>query len=230
MPESLRLSRFTLGPFEQNCYLLVGPSGRRAAVVDPGVGSESLLETIEQRSLTLDWILNTHAHLDHVAGNAAFKERSDARLAIHSADVDLLMDLPGQLRALQSAGLPLRLDLAPSPAPDVLLEEGRCVPFDGLELEVIHTPGHSPGGVCLRFGDRMLVGDTLFHGSIGRTDLPGGSIDELVGSVRQKLFRLPPETVCYPGHGPETTLGQERRSNPFVSDAVVGTAETADPM
>jgi glyoxylase-like metal-dependent hydrolase (beta-lactamase superfamily II) len=96
------------------------------------------------------------------------------------------------------------------------------LPFDGIEIDVIHTPGHTPGGTCLKFGRRMIVGDTLFQGSVGRTDLPGGSWPDLLASIRGKLFRLPADTVCYPGHGPETTLGHERLTNPFVSDEAVG--------
>jgi glyoxylase-like metal-dependent hydrolase (beta-lactamase superfamily II) len=105
-----------------------------------------------------------------------------------------------------------------SPPPDADFEDGKPFVFDGAEFDVIHTPGHSPGGVCLMLGNRLLVGDTLFKGSVGRSDLPGGSHQVLVESVRNKLFRLPGETICLPGHGPETTLAEERASNPFVSD------------
>ncbi len=215
MIDDLELVRFELGPFEQNAYVLVGPSGRRAALFDPGFGIEEALGFLERRSLTLDLIVNTHGHLDHAAGNRLVKERTGALLAVHPADVPFLLALDAQGRAYG-------LDVAPSPPPDLALEEGASLPFDGISIEVIHTPGHTPGGTCLKFGRRMIVGDTLFCGSVGRTDLPGGSWPDLVASIRGKLFGLPEDTVCYPGHGPETTLRHERLTNPFVSDGAVG--------
>ncbi len=213
MHDRIEIVRFTCGPFEENPYLLVGPSGQRAALVDPGIGSEPILEAIRSRGLTLHWILNTHGHLDHAGANAFFKERTGAPLAIHAADVPMILRLSRQAAMFG-------LEASDSPPPDVLLVEGEAVELDGVPLDVIHTPGHTPGGVCLRFGGRMLVGDTLFQGSVGRTDLPGGSWPTLVASIREKLFRLPDEVVCFPGHGPETTVGDERRTNPFVSDSV----------
>jgi glyoxylase-like metal-dependent hydrolase (beta-lactamase superfamily II) len=207
----IELIRYTLGPFEQNAYLLVGPSGREAAVVDPGFDSGAILRDVERRGLAITLILNTHGHLDHVAGNSEFKRRTGAALAIHPLDRPYLAQLPEQ-----AANFGLRVE--PSPEPDLDLEEGCDLHLDGVLLETIHTPGHTPGGVCLAFDDRLLVGDTLFAGSVGRTDLPGGSWEILRASIRDKLFRLPASTVCYPGHGPETTLAEERRSNPFVAD------------
>lgn len=215
MHDALELSRFTLGPFLENCYLLVGPSGKRAAVVDPGLESEVVLDEIRSRGLQLDWIINTHGHLDHVAGNRFFKEQTGAPIVIHEADA-------GFLEQLEQQGRMFGLSVLNSPPPDHHFIDGQPFLFDGVPLEVIHTPGHSPGGVCLRFGRRMLVGDTLFQGSIGRTDLPGGSLAQLVASIRDRLFTLPGETLCYPGHGDETTLQTEQRDNPFVSDRAVG--------
>jgi hydroxyacylglutathione hydrolase len=215
MTEDLELVRFALGPFVENVYVLVGPSGRRAALFDPGFGIEEVLDFLDRRGLALDLVVNTHGHLDHVAGNRLVKERTGALLAIHPADVPFLRDLEAQ-------GDAFGYQLDPSPEPDVALEEGVPLRFDGVEIEVIHTPGHTPGGTCLRLGRRMIVGDTLFQGSVGRTDLPGGSWPDLVASIRGKLFRLPSDIVCFPGHGPETTLAHERVTNPFVSDAAVG--------
>jgi len=210
----LEIVRFTLGPFQENSYLVVGPSGRRALLVDPGLESEAVLETIAERGLLLELIVNTHGHLDHAAGNRLFKERTGARLAIHPADAPYLERL-----GAQAAAFGLR---APdSPAPDLALREGEPLVFDGLEFSVLHTPGHTPGGICFGARGRWFVGDTLFQGSVGRTDLPGGSWTELVSSIRNKLFSLPGDTVCYPGHGPETTLAEERLHNPFVADAAV---------
>jgi glyoxylase-like metal-dependent hydrolase (beta-lactamase superfamily II) len=215
MTEDLELVRFALGPFVQNVYVLVGASGRRAALFDPGFGIEEVLDFLTRRGLALDLVVNTHGHIDHVAGNRLAKERTGALLAIHPADAPLLRGLEAQADAVGC-----RVD--PSPEPDIALREGVPLRFDGVELEVIHTPGHTPGGTCLKLGGRMIVGDTLFRESVGRTDLPGGSWPDLHASIRGKLFRLPPETICYPGHGPETTLAHERVWNPFVSDAAVG--------
>jgi glyoxylase-like metal-dependent hydrolase (beta-lactamase superfamily II) len=224
MADSIQIDRFTVGPFEENCYLLVGPSGRSAALVDPGLGSESILDILRERDLVLEWIINTHGHVDHVAGNRFFKDNTDAKLIIHPGDVELAARASQQMHSLQLMGLATDLGATDSPPPDELFDEGVPLEFDGLRFDVIHTPGHSPGGVCLYHEGTLLVGDTLFHGSIGRTDLPGGSTDQLIASIREKLFRLPGDTICYPGHGPETTLGFERRTNLFVSDRAVGVA------
>jgi len=215
--QQLEILRFTYGPFAENTYVVVGPSGRRAMLVDPGFASEPVWEVLEERGLTVELILNTHGHLDHVAGNAFFKRMSGAPIAIHADDLPFLRNLGAQASMYG-------LTAEDSPDPDVTLVEGVALPFDGVTFEVIHTPGHSPGGVCLHRGDQMIVGDTLFRGSVGRTDLPGGDWDTLVASVREKLFRLPDGVRCYPGHEDETTIGRERAGNPFVGDAAVGMA------
>ena len=208
---SPQVLRFPLGPFQANAYLLVGPSGRRAALVDPGLEAEVVLEALRARDLAVDWILNTHGHLDHTAGNAAAKRATGAPLAIHRDDVVWLT-------RLQAQGVAFGIPVEDSPAPDVVLSDGQTLAFDGLSVDVLHTPGHSPGSVCFRVGDLLLVGDTLFRGSVGRTDLPGGSWEALRRSIHERLFVLPEALPCWPGHGPETTLGEERRANPFVGE------------
>ena len=215
MMATAELLRFPNGPFQANAYLLIGRSGRHAAVIDPGLEVAPLLDAIRERDLTVDWILDTHGHLDHTAGNAALKRATGAPLAIHADDVIWL-------QRLQAQGAAFGCRVEDSPAPDVVLRDGQRLPFDGGEIEVLHTPGHSPGSVCFRLGDLLLVGDTLFRGSVGRTDLPGGSWEALLRSVRERLFVLPDALPCWPGHGEETTLGEERRDNPFVSDSAVG--------
>jgi len=216
--QSLEILRFTYGPFAENTYVVVGPSGRQAMLVDPGFGTEPVWDRLRERGLSIALILNTHGHLDHVAGNAFFKRMSGAPIALHAADLPFLRHL-----TVQASMYGLEADA--SPDPDVELVEGVDLTFDGATFDVIHTPGHSPGGVCLRRGDQMLVGDTLFSGSVGRTDLPGGDWDTLVASVRGKLFRFPDGVRCYPGHEGETTIGRERASNPFVGDAALGMAQ-----
>jgi glyoxylase-like metal-dependent hydrolase (beta-lactamase superfamily II) len=223
MTDQVQICRFTIGPFAENCYLLIGPSGRTAGLVDPGLGSEVVLDSVRERELDLEWIINTHGHVDHVAGNRFFKDQTGARLILHPADAQLAANASQQLASLQLMGLGTGLRAADSPPPDDLFEEGKPFVLDGVRFDVIHTPGHSPGGVCMRSGQSLIVGDTLFRGSIGRTDLPGGSHPQLIASVREKLFCLPGDTVCYPGHGPETTIDTERRTNPFfISDSAVG--------
>ena len=159
-----------------------------------------------------------------MAGNRFFKDNTDAKLIIHPGDAELAARASQQMQSLRLMGLGTDLEAPDSPPPDELFDEGVPLEFDGLRFDVIHTPGHSPGGVCLYHEGILLVGDTLFHGSVGRTDLPGGSSDQLIASVREKLFRLTGDTICHPGHGPETTLEFERRTNFFVSDRAVGAA------
>jgi hydroxyacylglutathione hydrolase len=213
----LEILRYTYGPFAENTYVVVGPSGRRAMLVDPGLETEPVLDALRERGLEVELILNTHGHLDHVANNAFFKRATGAPLAIHPADLPYL-------RAVARQASLYGLAAEDSPDPDLLLEEGAPVAFDGTSFDVLHTPGHTPGGVCLHRGGQLLVGDTLFRGSVGRTDLPGGDWEALVGSIRSKLFVLPDDVHCYPGHEGETTIGRERRANPFVGDAASGIA------
>jgi len=215
--QPLEILRFTYGPFAENTYVVVGPSGRRAMVVDPGIGSEPIWDVVRGRGLSVELILNTHGHLDHVACNAFFKRTTGAPIAIHAADQRFLSSV-----SVQASMFGLRAE--DSPPADLELVEGVGLEFDGVTFDVIHTPGHTPGGVCLRRGGQMLVGDTLFSGSVGRTDLPGGDWDTLVASIRGKLFLLPDDVLCLPGHEGETTIGRERLTNPFVGDAALGMA------
>lgn len=224
MDGKLIVHRFIDRWFAENCYVVVGPSGTQALVIDPGLQAEQVVEGIERHGLTVETVVNTHGHIDHVAGNALVCEKTGAPLVAHAADLAMINDVPQQQRRLEKMGIRLDFDLPASPRPQMLLEEGKPFAFDGIAFDVIHTPGHSPGGVCLVHGETMFVGDTLFQGSIGRTDLPGGSMPDLVHSIREKLFRLPGSTLCWPGHGETTTLEEERRSNPFVSDRAVGQA------
>lgn len=198
------------GPLEENVFLLADAETKRAAIIDPGIESEGLLETIQREHWRLDYIINTHGHFDHVSGNAFFKGRTGAELLIHAADLPLL-------EGLVEHSMVFGFRPSPSPRPDRFLKEGDVLKLGGLAIGVLHTPGHSPGGVTLHVADRLFVGDALFAGSIGRTDLPGGSYETLIASVRSKILTFPDETRVYPGHGPETTVGRERRTNPFFA-------------
>lgn len=209
----MKVHAFTVGPLQSNSYLLADEVTREAALFDPGMESEPVADVLARERLTVTAIINTHGHFDHVFGNAYFKAKTGAPLLMHRADLDLV-------KRLEEQSLYFGFRATPSPPPDRFLEEGDEVRVGGIRLRVLHTPGHSPGGICLVTDGTAFVGDTLFAGSIGRTDLPGGSAETLLTSIREKLLTLPDDTVIYPGHGPATTIGHERRHNPFLTGRV----------
>ncbi len=209
----LRVHGLRLGPLENNSYLLVDEATRATAVVDVGFEPERVLAELERDSLPVAMLLLTHAHYDHVCGMRVVQRRHPAPCGLHPGDRPLLEVLSVQGSAF---GFP-----PAEPPEDVRdLEDGERIELGESAIEVIHTPGHSPGGVCFRCGEDLLVGDTLFAGSIGRTDLPGGSFEQLERSIRSRLFTLGDALRCHTGHGPTTTIGAERRANPFVGDEV----------
>ncbi len=199
-----------VGPLQANCFIVGCDETRKAAIVDPGGDADRLLSALKQENLELSVIVNTHGHFDHVGGNKAVKAATGAELMIHSQDAPMLAHL-----TQAAAAWGMKTDA--SPAPDRILEDGDDIDFGNLQFKVIHTPGHSPGGICLHVEAEkaLFVGDTLFAGSIGRTDLPGGDYDTLIRSIQTKLFALPDETTVYNGHMQPTTIGQEKRYNPF---------------
>ncbi len=199
----------TVGWFAANCYVVGCPETREAMVIDPGDEAERILEVVDRLGVTVKYIVNTHGHVDHIGADLELKDRTGAPLCIHRLDAALLAD-PG--RNLSSWTNPL-----PPVAPGWLLEEGDVVEVGNLRFGVLHTPGHTPGGICLSGEGVVFSGDTLFAGSVGRSDFPGGSHAALIRSIKEKLLVLPGETVVYPGHGPTTTIGEERRSNPFLA-------------
>jgi glyoxylase-like metal-dependent hydrolase (beta-lactamase superfamily II) len=200
-----------LGPLDNNSYLIVCAATRETAVVDVGFEPEAVIDAVRGANLPVRYLLNTHAHYDHVAGMRVVQEAVGGQYFLHPGDRPLLERLTEQGAAF---GFPPAV--APAPVHD--LADGQRIPLGEETLEVIHTPGHSPGGVCFRWGDWLWVGDTLFAGSIGRTDLPGGSFEELERAIRTRLFPLGDHLHVFPGHGPATTLGRERRENPFVGE------------
>lgn len=200
---------FTGGAFAQNGYLVSCVASRKAILVDPGGGVEEMLATARQEGLDVELIVLTHAHLDHVDGVARAKRETGAPVLLHPADEPLYHAAPAQ------AGW-FGVHVEPPPPIDRYLEDGGIVRFGGCELRVRHTPGHSPGHVILVGDGVALVGDVVFAGSIGRTDLPGGDFQQLMQSIRTHVLTLPDETVLYCGHGPETTVGHERVANPFL--------------
>ena len=196
--------------YEVNCYLVWDELSGDGLIIDPGDEDELISERIEALAFKPRAILLTHGHGDHIGAVKALKERYRVPFYIGRDDNPMLASPTDNLSALVGR------DLVCPPA-DHLLDDGQAVTIGPLKFIVSHTPGHTPGGVCYLAGKHLFCGDTLFKGSIGRTDLPGGSHEQLLDAIDRKLLTLPDEIICYPGHGPVTSIGEERRSNPFLS-------------
>jgi hydroxyacylglutathione hydrolase len=216
---TLEIRTVVSAPFGENSYIVWQPGCRECVVFDPGLEPDALLQILAEERLELVAILNTHGHADHIAGNAALKKAfPSARLYIGHADAVMLTDAHANLSA--DFGFPLV-----SPAADVLLYEGDTVQAAGINWHVLEVPGHTPGHVVYLCRDAMpwclWGGDVLFRGSIGRFDFPGGNGQLLIQGIQQKLLTLPDDTVVYPGHGPVTTIGHEKRTNPFLRPGAI---------
>lgn len=181
------LKKLVVGSLWTNCYILASQVGGEAAVIDPGDEAETIIDALNKDNLKLKYIINTHGHFDHIGANDDLKKATGAKVALHPKE---------------------------GSHPDVFLEEGQLLELEDIKIKVMETPGHSGGGISLLVGNRIFSGDLLFNGSVGRTDLPGGSVDALRNSLR-KLLRLPDNIIIYPGHGPQTTLKKEKESNPY---------------
>ncbi len=205
------IESLVVGPIMANCFILGCERTRKAAVIDPGAESAKILMKLATLQLSVECILNTHGHFDHVGANKKLREATKAPLMIHAADQPMLS-------FLRQTAAQFGLSAEDSPQPDKLLQDGDVIPVGDIRLQVIHTPGHTPGGVSFYTPDVVFVGDTLFAGSIGRTDFPGGDYDTLIRSIQKRLFPLGDHVTVYCGHGPETTIGRERRFNPFAGE------------
>jgi hydroxyacylglutathione hydrolase len=205
------LETFPVGPLHCNCTILGDEVTHEAVVVDPGDNIPEILSRLQKHGLTLRQIVVTHAHIDHVGGAALLRKSTGAPVVMNQQDLGLLGMMEMQAGWL---GVPTP-QVAP---PDASAEDGLTIGLATLPAQVLHTPGHTPGSICLLFPDHhlLLAGDTLFAGSIGRTDLPGGDGQQILRSLRERLLVLPDSTHVVPGHGPETTIGEERQSNPFL--------------
>ena len=205
------LEKLVVGVLETNCYLIGCKKTKMAAVIDPG-GEEKvglILDILEKNNFSLKYIINTHGHIDHIDGNNLLKAKTKALLLIHRLDADMLVDANKNFSSFMGKEIY-------SPSADKLLEEGDEISLGTLNLIVIHTPGHTPGGISLVLNNIVFTGDTLFAGGIGRTDLPGGSYQDLIKSIKEKLLILGDDKIIYPGHGPDSTIGEERRTNPYI--------------
>ena len=205
------VQQLTVGMMGVCAYVVSCENTKIAAVIDPGGDEETILAYCRQNDLQVKYIINTHGHPDHVCGNGPIKEATGAQILMHAADVEYFGD-PGIKRHFSSLGLP------EPPPTDVLIADGDKIAIGDEEFEVIHTPGHSPGGVCLYCAPHLFTGDTLFVGGVGRTDFPRCSMTELSKSIKTRLLTLPPETIVWPGHGyggSKSTIEKESRSNPY---------------
>ncbi|KPK55652.1 MAG: hypothetical protein AMS21_13420 [Gemmatimonas sp. SG8_38_2] len=210
---TLKILGFPVGPLQANAYIAICEDTSRCALVDPGEEAELLLAAVVEQETTVESILLTHAHLDHIGGVAAVKRETGVPVCLHPADLILYKAAPLQAHSFG-------LEIETPPPPDAELEEGQTIKIGSCELEVRHTPGHSPGHVCLVGDGFALVGDCVFAGSIGRSDLPGGDGRTLIESINERIMTLPDDTVLYSGHGPATTVGRERTTNPFLTGVI----------
>ena len=200
-----------VGPLGVNCCILGCAETKEGVVIDPGGDPEKIIAAITRLGLRIPCIINTHGHFDHIGGNRKVLEHTGAELLVHESDVRYL-SLAAEVAVKYGA------TAENSPQPDRFLEDGMILTFGNCRMEVLHTPGHTPGGCCLYIAEEGMVitGDTLFADGVGRTDFPGGSQKALIESIRTKLLALPDATRVYPGHGPSSTIGHERRYNPFI--------------
>jgi glyoxylase-like metal-dependent hydrolase (beta-lactamase superfamily II) len=206
------VKQFEVGNFSIFSYLVADELAKEALFIDPSAEHDLLLKEAAAHDLTIKYIVNTHSHIDHSMGNREMVRRTGARVVIHEADAPGLLDTPEDIMQMFGA--------EPPPPADILVSDGQRIQVGSVALRVIHTPGHTPGGMCLHIDGMVFTGDTLFVGAIGRTDFPGGSYRELEHSIRTKLYTLPGDTVVFPGHNygmrPTSTIDLERRTNQFV--------------
>jgi hydroxyacylglutathione hydrolase len=204
--------QFEVGNFSIFSYLVADEQAKEGLFIDPSDEHDRLLKEAASQGLTIKYIVNTHHHIDHAMGNKEMVRRTGAKIVIHELDAPELLATPRNLLDMFGA--------EPSPPADILVSDGQRIQVGNVALQVIHTPGHTPGGMCLHVDGMVFTGDTLFVGSIGRTDFPGGSYEELERSVRSKLYALPGNTVVFPGHNygmqPSSTIDHERQTNAFI--------------
>ena len=206
MVNNFTVDRLEVGPMAANCYIITHVPTKDACLIDPGGEPQRIRDFMKKNGLNLKFIINTHGHGDHILGNGYF----GVPIYIHRLDKDFLTNPDLNLSGV--FGLSLK-----TPKASRLLEDGEKIYLNDLEFEILHTPGHTPGGISVKLDGVIFTGDTLFAGSVGRTDLPDGDEKTLLGSIRKKLFTLDDGTVVYPGHGQESTIGIEKESNPFLA-------------
>lgn len=205
----MKIYTLPVGDLQSNCYIIANEELKQAIIVDPGAEAGKILRFLQQHELQAVAILLTHGHADHIDALDKVREQIKAPVYIHEADAEMLTDGTKNLSAFISGPRVFK------PA-EHMLEDGQTLNLAGIEIYVVHTPGHTQGGCCFIIGEDVITGDTIFRDSIGRTDFPGGSYKQLMNSIKQQLFGLPDKTRLYPGHGPATDVGYEKRHNPFI--------------
>lgn len=204
------LEGLAVGGMGSNCYIIGCDQTKEAAVVDPGAEGRRILDRLGRLGLKCTKIILTHGHVDHIGALREVLEATGAEVLIHELDGDMFTSPSKNLSMFMGALLKFK-------GADRLLKDGDNIQVGTVNLEVIHTPGHTPGGICLKVGDDLLTGDTLFAGSIGRSDFPGGNHNQLINSIKTKLLGFPGKTRVFPGHGPASTIDEEKRFNPFLN-------------
>lgn len=204
------LKTVVVGPLEVNCYIIADEKNKEAAVIDPGDNSDEILDVIKKNNLNLKYIINTHAHFDHIGAIGKIKDATGAKFLIHEMETHVLKTLPSQ-------NLIFGIKTDSPPPPDRFLKDCEELMLGDIKLRILYTPGHSPGGICIHADGVLFTGDTLFAGSIGRTDLPGGDYNTLINSIKKKLLPLGDETIVLPGHGPKSAIKEEKEYNPFLT-------------
>jgi glyoxylase-like metal-dependent hydrolase (beta-lactamase superfamily II) len=205
----LRIKALLVGSLATNCYIAYCEENREAAIIDPGGDADRILSFISKENLKVKFIVNTHGHADHILADDELRKTLNAPLLIHQADLEMLSNPELNLSAFLDE--PVKVS-----KPDRLLKGGDEISFGKVKLKVIHTPGHTPGCICLLGENSLFSGDTLFAGSVGRTDIPGGSFQQLMHSLKFRIMPLPDSLKVYPGHGPETVLGYEKHANHYL--------------
>ena len=198
-----------IGPLETNCYIVGCETTGEGLIIDPASDDDTIIQQVKKLNLTIKYILLTHGHFDHCCGLSAMKREFDVPVAVHPDDIPFVAQakLHGKMYGIDVPDIIL---------PDTFIQEDDCFEIGTYTLRAIHTPGHTPGGVCFVCAKHLFSGDTLFSGSIGRTDLPGGNHTQIIASIKTKLYTLPDDTLVYPGHGPQTSIGDEKQYNPFT--------------
>jgi glyoxylase-like metal-dependent hydrolase (beta-lactamase superfamily II) len=207
------IEQMKVGYMEVFCYIVSCPRTKESLVIDPAGDEERVVDRMNQKGLNVKYIVNTHGHGDHTCGNAKVKALTNAKIIMHALDDQMFNSPQGQAHSRQWG-------FTPSPGADITVEDGDTIVAGDVSLEVIHTPGHSPGGICLLGDGNLFTGDTLFVGGIGRTDLPGASMGQFMKAIKERLLVLPGETIVWPGHDygfkPSSTIDEEKKSNPWL--------------
>lgn len=205
----MKVIRIPVGIYAANCYIVYSESTKDGIVVDPGGDVDVILNIIDENNLKIKYIVLTHGHADHIGGVIGLRNALKISVMIHECDGEILVDGNKNLSNIMAMGT-IEIN------PDILIKGGEIIEFGDLKAEIIHTPGHTFGGISIKIEDSIITGDTLFSGSIGRTDLLGGDYNTIMDSIKNKIIVYPDETIVYPGHGPSSTIGKERALNPFL--------------